>query len=114
MINTYNTPLWRSLAGWAIMDEYINYDALATSMKIKDITPCKRNQMILRKLSKNDPDFDEMWIRYNLSDDDSDYKVFGDGEDLGWLGYFLGRNTSVEKLYLHTSCMNVENLSAED
>ena len=44
------------------MDEYNKYDALASTIKIEDITSDELNQNILRRLKDNDPSFDELWI----------------------------------------------------
>ena len=81
------------------MDTYNKYAALADTIQIKDITSNKDKQNILKKLKDNDANFNQMWI----SDEDQviepsvDYD-FDSAEELGWLGYYIGQNTSLEEL----------------
>ena len=58
------------------MDEY-NYDALACTVNIEDITSREINRNILRRLKDDDPS-------YIVSNDDDD--------GMGWLGYFIGKS----------------------
>ena len=81
------------------MDEY-NYDALASTVQIEDISSNERNQEILRRLKENDPSLGTMWIRNEVYDRDSGVYCPGDDVDeLGWLGYYLGRNKSLQELF---------------
>ena len=80
------------------MDGY-NYDALASTVKIEDIPYISEvNKGILRRLKDNDPDFEKL----RICEDDygrDDYYCPGDNvEELGWLGYYLGRNTTLQEL----------------
>ena len=85
------------------MDEYNKYAALADTIKIEDITSNKRNQSLLKKLKDNNEDFNQMWIcNEEQVCDHRDY-VFDSAEDLAWLGYYLGQNTSLEELYFNCS-----------
>jgi Ran GTPase-activating protein (RanGAP) involved in mRNA processing and transport len=81
-----------------------NYAALADTIKIEDITSEEQHQTILNKLKNNDESFDELFIidRYQ---DDNDY-VPNDGEDKGWLGYFIGQNTKLQGLYFYKTIDN--------
>jgi len=88
-------------------------EALVGSMNVEDITPEEQNQKILLCLKDNvtlldyEP-FDKLWIidKDNTDGDRRDYiPDIGDGwgsdkEDIGWLGYFLGQNTSLTELYM--------------
>ena len=83
------------------MDEYKDYGALVRTTRIEDITSSTNNQNILRRLMKN-VKMNDLWISdvpllvengdYYLHDDDDD-------DDLGWLGYYIGRNASVKELH---------------
>ena len=69
----------------------------------------ERNQEILRRIKDNDPSFDRLWIcsmNYGVfhpsfnGDKDRSYIITGDDiEQLGWLGYYIGQNTSLQELY---------------
>ena len=88
------------------MEEY-NYDALASSVKIKDITSNERNRETLRRLKGNHP-LKTLWIS-NVDDGDIiniDYCPGNNVEELGWLGYYLGRNTSLNELYFFSRTIN--------
>ena len=77
------------------MEEY-NYDALANTINIEDITSNKTNRNILRLLKDNDPSFDMLRVCNTASGFLlSRSYIPEDGEDVGWLGYFIGRNTSL-------------------
>ena len=75
--------------------------ALADTIKIEDITSNELNREILHKLKNNDESFDKLYIIADDSGDGDDY-IPDDGEDLGWLGYFIGQNTKLQELsFLH-------------
>ena len=75
------------------------YAQLAQTVNLEDITSSPENTIILQKLRDNDSAFDYLQI---TGDDDF---VFGEndfwieeGDDLGWLGYFVGNNTTLRDL----------------
>ena len=87
-------------------------DALARDINLEDITSSKKNAEVLRKLRDND----QNWVDNALyifeaneaeeaEDDDDDHEemVFSirEGDDLSWLGYFIGRNQSLDDLVIH-------------
>ena len=76
------------------------YDERALSLNLDEITSSDHNAKILRRLRDNDPYFLRLSIIQH--DDDvfgEDYAfVVGEGDDLGWLGYFIGRNTKLHNL----------------
>ena len=85
------------------MDEY-NYDTLASTVKIEDITSDEINQVILRQLMDNELQ-KNLWIcnsdDYMESEDIVEYDCPGDDiEQLGWLGYYIGRRTRVCRSYI--------------
>jgi Ran GTPase-activating protein (RanGAP) involved in mRNA processing and transport len=66
------------------------YATLASTIKIEDITSKKQNQYILQ-LRKLNMDYDY---------------IPDDGEDLGWLGYYIGQNTKLQDLKFYTAIDN--------
>ena len=79
----------------------IDYAALADTIKIEDITSDETNQEILHKLKDNDERFDKLYIMDdNGSSDDVDY-IPDEGEDLGWLGYFIGNNKKLHEIHFY-------------
>ena len=81
------------------MNEY-DYDAAARNIKI-DITSDPYNRSILRRLKENDTEFTELWVR-NFRDifHGSSNKTYcpEDARSLGWLGYYIGENTTLKEL----------------
>ena len=76
------------------------YDALAAaSVRIKDITSCAHNRAALHRIKNNDPSFTYLYI----AEDDEDYCSFSarEGDDLGWLGYFIGENETLKSLSVY-------------
>ena len=83
------------------MEEY-DYDAAAGTIIIKDITTGRINSEILRQLKENDPGFDELWVG-NGGDERCDneyYPKFKSANDMGWIGYFIGENTTLKEITL--------------
>ena len=82
-----------------IMEEI--YTALADAMNIDDITSSKDNQDILRRLKENDTTLNSNSMRI-ISDINSSFGDINylptDGEDLEWLGIYLGGNSTLHEL----------------
>jgi len=88
------------------MDEYNKYAALADTIKIEDITSCERKRSILKRLKDDDEGFTQLWIcSKDQVHDDLDY-VPNTPAELAWLGYYLGRNSTVKKLYISSDLTN--------
>ncbi len=66
------------------------YDAHVQTLDLNDITSSDDNAEILRRLRDNDPKLPWLCIRQHVNAD----------TDLGWLGYFIGRNTKLRSLYI--------------
>ena len=80
-----------------------NYAALADTIKIEDITSCEQNQAILYRLKDNDPTLTDLSI--SLDSGSSYYDniyIPRDEKDLGWLGFFIGKNTTLQDLHMNT------------
>ena len=95
----------KTSTGMIIMEGY-NYDALSSTIKFEDITYFKSNQDILRRLKEND--IDKLWIcdEETTDGDTRDYIPDNDEDDMGWLGYFIGNNTSLKEFHFLTLDMN--------
>eukprot|EP00984_Skeletonema_dohrnii_P017524 scaffold7994_cov83-Skeletonema_dohrnii-CCMP3373.AAC.5 len=83
-------------------------DALARDINLADITSSKKNAEVLRKLRDNDQNWvDNALYIFEANDGEEAYDdeeiVFSirEGDDLGWLGYFIGRNQSLDVLAIH-------------
>ena len=81
--------------------EGYDYDAAARTIKIRDITSDEINRKILRRLKENDPTFDKLWVT-DSRDDDMDYCPEG-ARDLGWVGYYISRITTLMELYFYSN-----------
>ena len=57
------------------------------------------NADILRRLKNNDPSFDFLWISHWVEEDNTFNPT---GEDLVWLGYFIGKNSHLKHVTIFT------------
>src|SRR6056300_997123 len=84
------------------MMERPDYDALAEDIKPKDITSCYDNAILLRKIRDGDPFLNERLYIVNENDEENDgfveKFVVAEGDDLGWLGYFIGKSEVIKCL----------------
>ncbi|KAL7454509.1 hypothetical protein ACHAWC_006127 [Mediolabrus comicus] len=92
------------------MTERLDYDALAQDINLEDITSCERNANILRKIRDGDTNWSQQLFIMNEDDEDEildgDF-VFAEGDDLGWLGYFVGKSEVIK--YLHINYIGGDN-----
>ena len=79
------------------VQDYEYYEARAKEVKLKDITSSQQNADILARLRDNDPDITYISIQDEREDDYYDF-VVREGDNLGWLGYFVGRSKQLEGL----------------
>jgi hypothetical protein len=87
------------------MVERPDYDALAQDINLEDITSCERNANILRMLRDGHPNWDKhLYIVDGEEEDEEDASDEGffveEGDDLGWLGYFVGKSKVLENLHI--------------
>jgi len=75
-----------------------NYAALADTIKIEDITSNDINQTILRRLKDNISIHYSDKLHLIKGDQDHNDYILDDGEDIGWLGYYIGQNTTLQSL----------------
>ena len=84
------------------------YEAHAQTIILDTITSSYENARILRRLRRNDPSFTTLGIANSDNEyavDDDDYLV-DRGDDLGWLGYFVGQSNTLQSLYLSTKMID--------
>ena len=79
------------------MKDY-DYDYYAKDVKLEDITSSQDNAELLAWVRDNDPDFHEITINTAITDE-NDF-VVREGDHLGWLGYFVGRNDKLTTLFI--------------
>ena len=79
------------------------YQAQADKIDVDDIATNSNNRIVLRRMKNNDADDDNinwLWIQ-NVHDKDGenciDYVPEG-AYDMGWLGYFIGKNQHLEEV----------------
>ena len=78
------------------------YDAQADSIKIKDIANNINNRLILSRIMRNSEfeGHDKLYIQNDIDEDnrdENDYIPEG-SNDMGWLGYFIGKNENLIEL----------------
>ena len=78
--------------------EECDYDAAAGTIKIEDIACDAINQDILRRLKENDPNFDKLLVVSTRHINESRVYCPENARELGWLGYYIGRNTILKQL----------------
>ena len=76
------------------------YESHMWDVKLEDITSNERNAEILRRLRDNDPKFTSIALT-NGGIEEDDF-VVGTNDDLGWVGYFIGRNSQLYYFYIFT------------
>eukprot|EP00985_Skeletonema_marinoi_P014347 scaffold7266_cov121-Skeletonema_marinoi.AAC.9 len=81
------------------VQDYEYYEARAKDVKSENITSSQQNTDILERLRDNDPYFTSIFIS-DESDYDENGFVVREGDNLGWLGYFVGRSKQLEGLYI--------------
>ena len=81
------------------------YNAQADTIKINDIVTNKFNRELLSNISGNvkgiegaTDSIEQLWIR-DVVEDETDYIPEG-VDDMGWLGYFVGKNEHIEELFI--------------
>ena len=90
--------------------DYEYYEAHAKDVKVEDITSDENNAGLLAMVRHNNPELTHITLttsRYSRMN----CFVVREGDDLGWLGYFVGSSEKLETLYIDDSLGNI-NLSA--
>mmetsp|Transcript_32267 Transcript_32267/g.65629 ORF Transcript_32267/g.65629 Transcript_32267/m.65629 type:complete len:698 (+) Transcript_32267:77-2170(+) len=77
------------------------YDMLAEIIDLNRITSSKKNAEILRKLRDNAWNEKKDLYVADYDDSEGDYFCAEEGDDWGWLGYFVGRNKQIRGLNLY-------------
>ena len=77
------------------------YEAQADTIDVDDIAKNMNNRIILRRLQRNDT-ADENYKSLCIQNHDNAHAYVPEGAyDMGWLGYFIGKNQHLEDLYIH-------------
>ena len=76
-----------------------HYEAHAQTVNLEDITSSDDNAAILQKLRADDPELTELWIKVDYPEDDDEF-VIRKEDDLGWLGFYVGQNKTLQSLYI--------------
>ena len=107
---------WKdSLANKIEEEEFNNeHDTLACSIKVEDISSDEAKQNILRRLKNNDPELDKLFIcGEDQICDELDFCPTN-GRELGWLGYYIGKSTTVDRIYINSAPSPSCNTGIED
>eukprot|EP00986_Skeletonema_menzelii_P004408 scaffold1484_cov153-Skeletonema_menzelii.AAC.1 len=78
-----------------------NYEARASDVDLERITSSTHNALILEKLRSNDDEFTTLGIvgvDHNWPDEE-DF-IVEEGDNLGWLGYFIGKSKQLGSLWV--------------
>ncbi len=75
------------------------YEARAQDVKLEDTTSCEKNAKIIRELRDNKL-IDLTICQINDRYYSVSYFVIGEGDDLGWLGYFIGCSEHLQTLHI--------------
>lgn len=81
------------------MEEY-NYDLLAGTITMEEITYNEKKQDILRRIKENDIQKVAICDSRMPSRDNFTYSMHYESHEMGWLGYFIGRSSSVKELHI--------------
>eukprot|EP00984_Skeletonema_dohrnii_P003874 scaffold1336_cov100-Skeletonema_dohrnii-CCMP3373.AAC.4 len=76
--------------------DYNYYEENAATINLGKITSSARNAKILRRLRDGDADLSHLSLDRDREACDNVY--IGQGDDLGWLGYFIGRSEHLQHL----------------
>jgi len=78
------------------------YDAQASSIIIEDITTDESNRMILKRMRRNkNTHIYTLYIQnQHQNEEDCNEYVPEGANDMGWLGYFIGKSNDLKDLYI--------------
>lgn len=79
------------------------YQARADTITVEDIANNSNNRIVMRRIKNNNADDREsLYIQHRhdgYGEDCVDYVPEG-ADDMGWLGYFVGKNEHLQKLFV--------------
>eukprot|EP00984_Skeletonema_dohrnii_P009923 scaffold3820_cov77-Skeletonema_dohrnii-CCMP3373.AAC.2 len=81
--------------------DYHYYEANAADVNMEEITSSAENANTLQHLRDGDPTLN--FFNLNLGRDDDEWGNFHvrQGDDMGWVGYFIGKSEYLLDLYIH-------------
>jgi hypothetical protein len=91
---------------------HYDYDAHAQSVDVKDVTSHEYNATVLQRLRDNDPGLTRIKILDENDVNMSHNFTVREGDDLGWLGYFIGNNTQLHELSIQYLPQDVKRIDA--
>ncbi|KAK1733715.1 leucine-rich repeat protein, partial [Skeletonema marinoi] len=81
--------------------DYNYYEANAADISLEDITSSKRNAQLLRRLCDGDWRSCAKELTLGRVGGWATHFHIGEGDDLGWLGYFIGNSEYLRALNIH-------------
>eukprot|EP00984_Skeletonema_dohrnii_P031839 scaffold24869_cov78-Skeletonema_dohrnii-CCMP3373.AAC.3 len=83
------------------------YEARARDVILEDITSDEDNATILQRLRRQDTslkilNMSDSYSYFDGNDEDNGWFIVGEGDDLGWLGYFIGKSKYLEDLCIYS------------
>ncbi len=82
------------------LQEYDYYEANAADVNLEQVTSSAGNAKILQRLRDGDRKLTCL-LRLNMQPIFSDF-IIREGDDLGWLGYFIGQSPHLESLHIRS------------
>eukprot|EP00984_Skeletonema_dohrnii_P029364 scaffold19900_cov119-Skeletonema_dohrnii-CCMP3373.AAC.1 len=79
--------------------DYDYYEANASDINLADITSCEGNAENIRRLLSGDDTLRHLTLGA-CAGRSKNYFHIGEGDDLGWLGYFIGKSECLHHLYI--------------
>jgi hypothetical protein len=91
--------------------DYKYYKEHAQDVRLEDITSSEQNKNIIRRLRDGDSDLTALYVIDDERNGDSNEFTIERGDDLSWLGYFIGESRMLKKICI--SCEMPENALVE-
>ena len=80
------------------------YDAQADTINVDDISTNSNNRIVLRRLQRNNAnDYNgSLYIENQQEEDGEDCTEYvpEGSDDMGWLGYFVGKHEHLQQLFI--------------
>jgi len=80
--------------------DYDYYESNVADINLRQITSCEGNAEKIRRLLGGDDTLRHLTLGTTCAGWDKNYFHIGEGDDLGWLGYFIGKSKFFHHLYI--------------
>eukprot|EP00984_Skeletonema_dohrnii_P027305 scaffold16837_cov82-Skeletonema_dohrnii-CCMP3373.AAC.2 len=77
--------------------DYHYYEANAADVNLEEITSSAQNANTLQRLRDGDPTLIQLYLGTRGR---NSFNI-GEGDDMGWVGYFIGKSQYLQSLYIH-------------